>query len=126
MFIYSYCYVYVFLLLCLCILIVMFMYSYCYVYVFLLLCLFILIVIYVLFCIFCFHCDVLCIELFHQPTLMHNVLYSLTICLLHYYPRHVSSINMHIFGRKNCIHTAFLFLCSYIGKPVLLVLHYVI
>ena len=45
------------------------------------------------------------IELFHQPTLMHNFIYSLTICLLHYYPRHVSSINMHIFRRKNCIHT---------------------
>ena len=35
-----------------------------------------------------------------------NFLYSLTICLLHYYPRHVSSINMTIFRRKNCIHTA--------------------
>ena len=46
------------------------------------------------------------IELFHQPTLMHNFLYSLIICLLHYYPRHVSSINMPIFRRKNCIHTA--------------------
>ena len=46
------------------------------------------------------------IELFHQPTLMHNYLYSLTICLLHYYPRHVSSINMPKFRRKNCIHTA--------------------
>ena len=46
------------------------------------------------------------ILLFHQPTLMHNFLYSLTICLLHYYPRHVSSINMPIFRRKNCIHTA--------------------
>ena len=46
------------------------------------------------------------IELFHQPTLMHNFLYSLTICLLHYYPRHVSSINMPIFRKKNCIHTA--------------------
>ena len=46
------------------------------------------------------------IELFHQPILMHNFLYSLTICLLHYYPRHVSSINMPIFRRKNCIHTA--------------------
>ena len=45
------------------------------------------------------------IELFHQPTLTHNFLYSLTICLLHYYPRHVSSINMPIFRRKNCIHT---------------------
>ena len=39
-------------------------------------------------------------------TLMHNFLYSLTICLLHCYPRHVSSINMPIFRRKNCIHTA--------------------
>ena len=37
---------------------------------------------------------------------MHNFLYSLTICLLHYYPRHVSSINMPIFRRKNCIYTA--------------------
>ena len=46
------------------------------------------------------------IELFHEPTLMHNFLYLLTICLLHYYPRHVSSINMPIFRRKNCIHTA--------------------
>ena len=40
------------------------------------------------------------IELFHQLTLMHNFLYSLTICLLHYYPRHVSSINMPIFRNK--------------------------
>ena len=46
------------------------------------------------------------IELFHQPTLMHNFLYSITICLLHYYPRHVSSINMPIVRKKNCIHTA--------------------
>ena len=46
------------------------------------------------------------IELFHQPTLKHNFLYSLTICLLHYYPRHVSSINVLIFRRKNCILTA--------------------
>ena len=46
------------------------------------------------------------IELFHQPTLMYNFLYSLTICLLHYYPRHVSSINMPIFRRENCIHAA--------------------
>ena len=45
-------------------------------------------------------------DLFHQPTLMHNFLYSLIICLLHYYPRHISSINMPIFRRKNCIHTA--------------------
>ena len=46
------------------------------------------------------------LELFHQPTLMHNFLYSLTIYLLHYYPRHVSSINMPIFRRQNYIHTA--------------------
>ena len=46
------------------------------------------------------------LELFHQPTLMHNFLYSLIICLLHYYPRHVSSIYTPIFRRKNCIHTA--------------------
>ena len=46
------------------------------------------------------------IELFHQPTLMHSFLYSLTIHLLHYYHRHVSSINMPIFRRKNCIHTS--------------------
>jgi hypothetical protein len=26
--------------------------------------------------------------------------------MLHYYPRHVSSINMPIFRRKDCIHTA--------------------
>ena len=37
---------------------------------------------------------------------MHNFLYSLTICLLDYYPRHVSSINMPIFRRKTYIHTA--------------------
>ena len=46
------------------------------------------------------------IELFHQPPLMQNFLYSLTKCLLHYYPRHVSSINVPIFRRKNSIHTA--------------------
>ena len=33
-------------------------------------------------------------------------LYSITICMLHYNPRHVSSINMHIFRRTNCIITA--------------------
>ena len=26
--------------------------------------------------------------------------------MLHYYPRHISSINMPIFRRTNCIHTA--------------------
>ena len=31
--------------------------------------------------------------------------YPLTIYLLHYYPRYVSSINMPIFRRKNYIHT---------------------
>jgi hypothetical protein len=33
-------------------------------------------------------------------------LYSLTICMLHYNPRHVSSINIPIFRRTNCIITA--------------------
>jgi len=33
-------------------------------------------------------------------------LYSLTICVLNYNPRHVSSINMTIFRRTNCIVTA--------------------
>jgi len=33
-------------------------------------------------------------------------LYSLTIYMLHYNPRHVSSINMPIFRRKNCIISA--------------------
>ena len=33
-------------------------------------------------------------------------LYSLTICMLHYNPRHVSSINMPIFRMTNCIITA--------------------
>jgi hypothetical protein len=32
--------------------------------------------------------------------------YSLTICMLHYNPRHVSSINMPIFRRTKCIITA--------------------
>ena len=42
----------------------------------------------------------------HLPTLMHNSFYSLTICMLHYNPRHVSNINMPIFRRTNCIITA--------------------
>ena len=33
-------------------------------------------------------------------------LYSITICMLHYNPRHVSSINMPIFRRTNFIITA--------------------
>ena len=31
------------------------------------------------------------IELFHQPNIMHNFLYSLTICMLHYYPTALQS-----------------------------------
>ena len=45
------------------------------------------------------------IELFHLQALMHNSLF-INKCMLHYYPRHVSSINMPIFRRTNCIHTA--------------------
>ena len=44
-------------------------------------------------------------ELFHLPTLMHNSLF-INKCMLHYYPWHVSSINMPIFRRTNFIHTA--------------------
>jgi len=33
-------------------------------------------------------------------------LFSLTICMLHYNPGHVSSINMPIFRRTNCIMTS--------------------
>ena len=43
--------------------------------------------------------------LFLLPTLMQNF-YSLTICILHYNPRHVSSINMPIFRMTNFIITA--------------------
>jgi hypothetical protein len=35
-----------------------------------------------------------------------TILYSLTICMLHYNPRHISSVNMPIFRRTNCIITA--------------------
>jgi hypothetical protein len=38
--------------------------------------------------------------------LMHKFFCSITICMLHYNPRHVSSINMPIFRRTNCIITA--------------------
>jgi hypothetical protein len=38
--------------------------------------------------------------------LIAQFLYSITICMLHYNPRHVSSINMPIFRRTNCIITA--------------------
>ena len=37
---------------------------------------------------------------------MHKFFYSITICMLHYNPRHVSSFNMPIFRRTNCIITA--------------------
>ena len=46
------------------------------------------------------------IDLLYLPTLMHKFIYSLTICMLHYNPRHVSSINMPIFRRTNFIVTA--------------------
>jgi len=40
-------------------------------------------------------------ELFHQPTLMHTFLYSLTICLLHYYPQHVTVTNILLKNKDN-------------------------
>jgi hypothetical protein len=45
------------------------------------------------------------IDLFHNQ-LNTQFLYSITICMLHYNPRRVSSINMPIFRRTNCIITA--------------------
>ena len=41
--------------------------------------------------------------LFLQPTLMHN---SITTCMSHYYPRHVSGVDMPILRRNNCTNTA--------------------
>ena len=38
--------------------------------------------------------------------LIHKFFYSIKICMLHYNPQHVSSINMPIFRRTNCIITA--------------------
>jgi hypothetical protein len=57
--------------------------------------------------------------------LMHKLFYSITICTLHYNPRHVSSINMPIFMRTNCIITAsgIATLCMY-SMPVSSVILY--
>ena len=41
--------------------------------------------------------------LFLQPTLMHN---SITTCMSHYYPRHVSGLDLPIIRRNNCKNTA--------------------
>ena len=41
--------------------------------------------------------------LFLQPTLMHN---SITKCISHYHPRHVSALDMPILRRNNCTNTA--------------------
>ena len=43
------------------------------------------------------------IGLFLQPTLMYN---SITTCMSHYYPRHVSGLDMPILRRNNCTNTA--------------------
>ena len=43
------------------------------------------------------------IGLFLQPTLMHN---SITACMSHYYPLHVSGLDMPILRRNNCTNTA--------------------
>ena len=42
------------------------------------------------------------IGLFLQPTLMHN---SITTRMSHYYPRHVSGLDMPILRRNNCTNT---------------------
>ena len=46
------------------------------------------------------------LKLISVTKLMHKFFYSITICMLHYNPRHVSSINMPIFRRTNFIITA--------------------
>ena len=43
------------------------------------------------------------IGLFLQPTLMHTSIYT---CMSHYYPRHVSGLDMPILRRNNCTNTA--------------------
>ena len=43
------------------------------------------------------------IGLFLQPTLMHN---SITTGMSHYYPRHVSGLDMPVLRRNNCTNTA--------------------
>jgi hypothetical protein len=43
---------------------------------------------------------------YFSTNLMHKLLYSIRIRMLHYNPRHVSSINMPVFRRINCIITA--------------------
>ena len=49
---------------------------------------------------FCNDCH---IGLFLQPTLMHN---SISTCMSHYYPRHISGLDMPILRRNNCTNTA--------------------
>ena len=45
------------------------------------------------------------IGLFLQPTLIHN---SITTCMSHYYPRHVSGLDMPIHRRNNCTNISLL------------------
>jgi hypothetical protein len=47
-----------------------------------------------------------CEQSYFSNQLNPQFLYSITICMLLYNPRHVSSINMPIFRRRNCIITA--------------------
>ena len=47
-----------------------------------------------------FHLETQSLQLFHQPTLMHNFLYSLTTCLLHYYPPHLRALTCPSSGGK--------------------------
>ena len=46
------------------------------------------------------------LETYFNNQLNAQFLYSITICILHYNPWHVLSINMPIFRRTNCIITA--------------------
>ena len=54
-------------------------------------------------CLSCSPPDLNFLGLFLQPTLMHN---SITTCMPHYYPRHVSGLDMPILRRNNSTNTA--------------------
>ena len=56
-------------------------------------------------------------QLISITNLTHKFFYSITICRLHYNPRHVSSINMPIFRRTNCIITDESRLCRVCSHP---------
>jgi hypothetical protein len=49
------------------------------------------------------HTEPQIVETYFNNQLNAQFINSIKICMLHYNPRHVSNINMPIFGRTNCI-----------------------